>query len=276
MASSLQKRAVQYVDPSDPETEVTFEANDSYYTDNFPLNECVNTFKLPLSPPANYRKYNGMMFVDTTMVVNFYTDDQCKEYEFSIQSGVNEFAGAFASAKYVGEFTDVKPGIYDDHEVTKTAPPNPNAVSNAPTSSDNATAPSSPVASGTSSAGFFAGVGLIGLIVIAGVVGLGVMMYRKYSGGSRRGGDGRAFMTLASGQDDYDDEAGLTGENGPHSSALMQSRVGVSFDDERYPAEYHDEERASDDENVELSVYPQNPAAPTQYRPEPGTQPQNL
>ncbi|KAF9993465.1 hypothetical protein BGZ80_002515 [Entomortierella chlamydospora] len=271
---SLEKRAAQYLDTSEEQIEVTFEANDSYYIENFPLNECVNTFSLPLSPPANYRNYNGMMFPEPTMVVNFYTDDECKEYEFSVQSGVSQFSGAFASAKYVGEFSGVKPGVYDDHEVSNTAPPDANALvdtttttaagTNAPTSSNAATVPSSSVPSGTSSAGFFAGVGLIGLIVIAGIVALGVMGYRKYDRKTRRGGDGRAFMTLASGQDDYDDETGLTGENGPHSSALMQSRAGASFDDERYPAEYHDEEQASDDERVEMNAYPQNPAGPTQ------------
>ncbi|KAF9115143.1 hypothetical protein BGX27_008734 [Mortierella sp. AM989] len=258
ISNNLQKRAIQYVDPSDPQIEVTFEADNNYYLETIKLNECVNTFSLPLPPLASYRNYSAITFPEATMAVNFYTDDECKEYDFSVQSEVHEFSGAFASVKYAGEYSDVKPGVYDDHELTRTAPPNPNALVN----------------TGTGNAGFVAGVGLIGLIVIAGVIGLGVMVYRKYSG-PKRGGDGRAFMTLSTGRDDYDDEAGLTGENGPHSSALMQSRVGVSFDDERYPVEYRDEEHASDDEQVELNVYPQNAPAPTQYRDEPGTQPQN-
>ncbi|KAG0317126.1 hypothetical protein BGZ99_006498 [Dissophora globulifera] len=290
-----QKRAVAFVDPSQASSEVTFEANNNYFVQTLAINECVGGAKIVLPVSAadsNVRDYAAIMAVDPGTAINFYTDETCQEYEFSVVSEVHEFVGAFASLKYVGQFTGVTSGVYDKQEISKTSPPEeplqttatPSAAaptsasaSATPATSDPATLPA-PGSSTTisSSAGFAVGVGIIGVVAMAGVVALGVVWYRKNGGGGagRRGGDGRAFMTLSSGQDDYDDETGLTGENGPHTSSLMRSRVEASFEDERYPGTYNDE-HASDDEEVELGAYPQNPAGPTQYRAEPGTLPQN-
>ncbi|KAF9897647.1 hypothetical protein BX616_005226 [Lobosporangium transversale] len=278
------KRDVKYIEDSDPEMDLTYEAKGRYLLAKLKLDECATPaqFQLP-------REYDAMTTGEPEMALNFYLDDQCQDYEFSLQSEVHEFAGAFASMKYVGMFSDVKPGIYDEHELSKTAlpqgePQTTNIIQTPPTNQDGANVPNGPNNSkdttdgGISSPGFAVGMGIVGFLSMAGIVALGVFLYRKHNsfGGQKRGGDGRAFMTL-NGQDEDDDETGLTaGENGPHSSALMQSRVAASFDDERLPASrYRDEDHASDDEQVELGAYAQNPTGPTQYRSEPGTLPQN-
>ncbi|KAF8940534.1 hypothetical protein BGZ58_005868, partial [Dissophora ornata] len=244
----LQKRAVQYVDASETDIELTFEANDSYYLQALKLNECVggNNLQLPITT-NNVRTYSAIMAPDLEMALNFYTDEACQEYEFSVVSEIHQFSGAFASMKYVGQFTDVKPGVYDKQELSKTVVPDgqPQPETGSGTGTTNPTTIPAPDNSdsktGYNTPGFAVGMGIVGFVAMAGIVGLGVLVYRRNFGSQKRGGDGRAFMTLASGQDDYDDEAGLTGENGPHSSALMQSRVGASFEDERYPATYKDE-----------------------------------
>ncbi|KAI1311895.1 hypothetical protein EDD11_003296 [Mortierella claussenii] len=253
--SPLQKRAIQYIEESDPNIELTFETLDSYFLQALPLNTCVGGADLKIPSQS---VYSAMGASEPEMAINFYLDDKCQEYDFSIQSGVPEYAGSFASAKYIGMFSGVKPGVYDKKELSKTAFPEgePMAapiISVAPDSlsSNNnpTTGPSGQNNGGMLSAGFAVGMGIVGFLAMAGIVGLGAFFYHKNGGtfggvldGKKRGGDGRAFMTLASGRDDYDDEVGLTGENGPHSSALMQSRVSGSFDDERYPATYRDED----------------------------------
>ncbi|KAF9365564.1 hypothetical protein BGX34_009473 [Mortierella sp. NVP85] len=276
LPSSLEKRAIHYQEESETEIELTVEANDSYSLEILRLNECVSKFATPSVAGTTAFKYNALALPEPDMVVNFYTDNQCQEYEFSMVSEVHQFVGYFASIKYVGQFSEVKPGVYDSHEISKTALPSGQPLpdtftlepsddpvkgsgggggggaggagggkTDAPplTSDDPAKIPSpnSP-SSGTSSAGFIVGVGIIGIVTIAGVVGLSVLLYRKH--GNKRGGDAR-FMTVSTGDDDE-------GENGPHSSALMQSRVDASFDDERPQTGYRDE-----NDEVELSGYPQ-------------------
>ncbi|KAG0087199.1 hypothetical protein BGZ93_011109 [Podila epicladia] len=283
-SSHLAKRVVKYVTNSEPLIEVTYMTTANYYRDPMKLNECFTNF----SRPAN-TQYMAITTPDHEVAINYYLDTECTDFEFSILSEYNNYTGEFASAKYAGQFLDAKPGLYENTEFSPTVlpdqdpdganhdgpiglPKNPKPEQqqgNTPTTATGAGA-------GTGSVGFIIGAGLVSILTIAGVLALGVFLYRKHQGGGGRGDS--KFMTLATGRDDYDDEVGLTGENGPHSSALMQSRVGVSFDDERFPAKYHDEEAESDDEDddrVELGAYPQNPAGPTQYRDEPGTKPQN-
>lgn len=248
-SSHLAKREVKYVPNSEPLTEVTYMTTSDYYRDAMKLNECFTNFSLPTNT-----QFMGITTVDHEVAINYYLDTECTEFEFSIQSEYNEYAGQFASAKYVGQFLDAKPGLYENKEFSPTVlpdqdpdganhdgpvglPKNPNPQQqqsgNTPTAAGTGT-------SGTSSVGFIIGAGLVSILTVAGVVALGVFLYRKHQD---KGRGGSKFMTLATGRDDYDDEVGLTGENGPHSSALMQSRVGVSFDDERFPAKYQDEVR---------------------------------
>ncbi|KAG0335560.1 hypothetical protein BG004_008403 [Podila humilis] len=282
------KRAIKYVTDSEALTEITYMTNDDYYRDAMPLNTCFTNF----SRPVNTR-YLAITAPDHQVAINYYGDTECAEFEFSILSEYTDYAGEFGSAKYVGQFLDAKPGMYESREFSPNDMPDQDPdgenhkdsgikpkippTQQQPQQGGEPTAQGSGSNSGTSSVGFIIGVGLVGLLTIAGVVASGVWLYRRHSNGGGRGD--KRFMTLATGRDDYDDEVGLTGENGPHSSALMQSRVGVSFDDERFPGKYHDEEQAASDEEsenrVELGAYPQNPAGPKQYRPEPGTLPQN-
>ncbi|KAG0368013.1 hypothetical protein BGZ54_002823, partial [Gamsiella multidivaricata] len=243
----LQKRAIVYVVESEPAIELTFEANDSYYLESLKLDECTSTLSLPLTPGTAGRNYSAITAPDPEMALNFYTDENCQEYDFSVVSEVHEFAGYFASVKYVGQYSDVKPGVYDKQEISRTAVPDgepqdplPAPGSSSPTTTTTTTnAPAGSTDSATSqsaysSAGFAVGMGIVGFVAMAGIVGLGVFLYRNHGGDKKkRTGEGGRFMSLSSGRDDYDDEVGLTGENGPHSSALMQSRVGISFDDER-------------------------------------------
>ncbi|KAG0297411.1 hypothetical protein BGZ96_006591 [Linnemannia gamsii] len=283
--------AVEY-DPESAKTiELTIEAEDNYYVETLELNKCHNTFSL-----ADTSKYNAIGAEEDDMGINFYLDDKCEEYDFSILSQVTEYQGAFAGLKYTGEYKGAKTGFYENREFSGTVFPDaagtPDEPVTAPGTGGAGTGTGTKPAEGTStalaglaadgsttwvspSAGLAVGMGIIGTIVVAGIVALGVFVYR------RRGkhGDGRAFMTLSTGRDDYDEETGLAGENGPHSSALMQSRVGVSFDDDRYPSNYRDEAEKSDDDDddeVGLGGYPQVPEGPTQYSHEPGTLPQNL
>lgn len=249
-SSHLAKREVKYVPNSEPLTEVTYMTTTDYYRDAMKLNECFTNFSRP-----DNTQFMGISTVDHEVAINYYLDTECTEFEFSIQSEYNEYTGEFASAKYVGQFLDAKPGLYENKEFSPTVlpdqdpdganhdgpvgmPKNPKQQQqqsgNTPTTAGTGT-------SGTSSVGFIIGAGLVSILTVAGVVALGVFLYRKHQDKGRGGGS--KFMTLATGRDDYDDEVGLTGENGPHSSALMQSRVGVSFDDERFPAKYHDEVR---------------------------------
>lgn len=264
--SHLEKRAIQYMAESEPEMELTVEANESYYVEHLKQDECVNTFSVPPAKPGTTAafKYDALTASESNMVVNFYMDDQCQEYEFSIVSEVPQFSGYFASVKYVGEFSDVKPGVYDKEEISRTVLPGkeplPDTIKfdkpaggggggggngNAPLTSNDA-----PTVSNPRSPGFYIGVGIIGTVTVAGILAMGVFTYQKQTGKRRDG----QFMTLSADDD----------ENGPHSSALMQSRADASFDDERLQAGYRDE-NASDDE-VELNGYPQ--------KSEPGTLPQ--
>lgn len=245
-SSHLAKRVVKYVTDSEPLTEVTYMTTTDYYRDAMKLNECFTNFSRP-----DNTEFMAITTPDHEVAINYYLDTECTEFEFSIQSEYRNYTGEFRSAKYVGQFLDAKPGLYENTEFSPTVlpdqdpdganhdgpiglPKNPKKEQqqgNTPTTAGAGTA-------GTGSVGFIIGAGLVSILTIAGVVALGVFLYRKHQTGGR--GDSK-FMTLATGRDDYDDEVGLTGENGPHSSALMQSRVGVSFDDERFPAKYHDE-----------------------------------
>ncbi|KAG0265771.1 hypothetical protein BG011_004125 [Mortierella polycephala] len=283
--TQIHKRAVVYIEDSEPTADITFENGESYVLRTVELNKCFKA-DLDTDPVTHHPKYSSITTMEPDMALNFYMDDDCQEYDFSIISEVREFIGAFASIMYVGQYDDAKQGFYEDKEFSKTVLPDSNSDPNpatpsspSPSTTDPAVTTMGPTkaAAGTASAGFAIGMGIIGMVILSGMIGLAFMCYRKFGPDGKRG-DGRAFMTLSTGQDDYDDEVGLTGENGPHSSALMQSRVGVSFDDERYPTEYRDEDQAvaSGDDEVELGAYPQNPAGPKQYRAEPGTQPQNL
>ncbi|GJJ72331.1 hypothetical protein EMPS_04688 [Entomortierella parvispora] len=314
---SFARRDVKYVDPSAQLIEVTFQAESTNYVEQLTLNQCFNQFKLPLSNPDDpdnpVRNYTAITATDSEVALNFFLDDQCEEFDWSMQSQVLSNSGSFASVKYIGQFLDAKPGMYEielsptvlpdqdpdgkNHTEPVTLPTTATSLAASATGSASASATSGAAAgtetatsdeskSGTHSAGFAIGSGIVGILVFAGIIGACFLGYRKFfaagalGAGAKR--DGR-FMSLSSGQDDYDDETGLVGENGPHSSALMQSRVGVSFDDERFDGgrdgtgagAYSDDEEDEDD-RVELGAYPQNPAAPTQYRPEPGTLPQNL
>ncbi|KAF9981733.1 hypothetical protein BGZ65_003631 [Modicella reniformis] len=283
----IQKRAVQYLDDSEPDMELTIEANDSYYLATIKLDECINKFPVPPTPGVaeGAFKYNALTAPSPDMVINFYTDDQCQEYEFSVVSEIHQFVGYFASAKYVGEFSGSKPGVYDKQEISKTVVPaeNPDPITIVQTEEDpsgggaggnKTTAPSTsdepvgitapnPSGNGTSSAGFMVGVGIIGTITIGSIVGLSVFLYHKYEGAGKRS-DGK-FMTVSTGDDEDD------GENGPHSSALMQSRVEASFDDERPQVDYRDRDENASDDEVELGGYSHDPSNSTQHRAEPGT-----
>ncbi|KAG0301532.1 hypothetical protein BGZ97_002749 [Linnemannia gamsii] len=306
LSPTLISAAVEYDPDSAPTMELIFEAGDNYPVENLELNKCHNTFAL-----ADTSKYNAISAVEPDMGINFYMDDKCEEYDFSILSQVTEYQGAFASVKYTGQYKDAKTGFYENREFSETVLPDATGTPDAPTTTvpDKPAAPNpgnggagtgtgtgTKPAEGTStalaglaadgqtttwtspSAGLAVGMGIIGTVVVAGIVALGVFVYRRHGGKGKRG-DGRAFMTLSTGRDDYDEETGLAGENGPHSSALMQSRVGVSFDDDRYPSKYRDEAEKSDDDDddeVELGGYPQVPEGPIQYSHEPGTLPQNL
>ncbi|KAG0055571.1 hypothetical protein BGZ83_008182 [Gryganskiella cystojenkinii] len=325
---ALVRRDVSYVTASAPLIEVTFQTQDTPYIEHLNLDECFSNFKLPLSgpnPDIPVRNYTNIIATDAEVGLNFFLDDQCNEFDFAIQSQVLSWVGSFASVRYVGQFLDAKPGLYE-RELSPTALPDQDpdgknhtgpvslptssSVSSAlPTSSVTTTSVSSsasatttaaeittatstptstetPVPSGTHTAGFAVSSGIVGIVAFAGVIGACFLGYKKFIAGGAAGGllkgnnrggggDGR-FMSL---REDYDDE--IVAENGPHSSALMQSRVGVSFEDERFDGQptgsgagmYSDDDE--DDERVELGAYPQNPTAPTQYRPEPGTMPQN-
>ncbi|KAF9541165.1 hypothetical protein EC957_003357 [Mortierella hygrophila] len=294
LTPTLISAAVEFLPDSAPTMDMIFEAEDKYLVDTIELNKCHNTFSL-----ADTSKYNAITAQEDDMGVNFYMDDKCEEYDFSILSQITEYQGAFASVKYTGEYKDAKPGFYENREFSETVFPDavgtPDATPAPDTTNPNTGAGSGTgthPAEGTSTAlaglaadgsttftnpsvGLAVGMGIIGTVVVAGIVALSVVVYRKYGG--KKGGDGRAFMTLSTGRDDYDEETGLAGENGPHSSALMQSRVGVSFDDERYPHNYRDEAEKSDDEDeVGLGGYPQVPEGPIQYSHEKGTLPQNI
>ncbi|KAF9090008.1 hypothetical protein BGX23_006312 [Mortierella sp. AD031] len=302
---ALISAAVEYLPDSVDSIEVTFEAENNYYVEHLDLNKCLSVFTVP-----DTSKYNSIMAEEGDMGINFYLDDQCQEYDFSILSQTTEYQGAFASVKYTGEYKGAKPGFYENREFSDTVFPDAAGTPDPAPAPGTGRTPTKTAGAGgaatvtafegttttgassalgslaadagktvgtTNAAGLFVGMGIIGLVVFAGIIGLGVFVYRKRGG--KRGGDGQAFMTLSTGRDDYDEEVGLAGENGPHSSALMQSRVGVSFDDDRYPSEYRDElgEKSDDDEDsVELGGYPQVPEGPTQYSHEPGTLPQNL
>ncbi|KAF9430984.1 hypothetical protein BGZ94_000930 [Podila epigama] len=279
---SLTKRAVKFVEPSEPQLEVTFHSTNANYKDILKLNGCSNS-----SRPLN-TQYTSISTTDHQSAINFYLDDECTEYDFSVLSEYDSYAGEFASFKYVGQYLDAEPGFYENLEFSPTNVPDQETEHKAPQEPQGQPKPQEkPVAKpqeqqqqqgggGTRSFGFIVGVGLVSLLTLAGLFSCGWYIYNKHikDGGRSK----RSFMTLSTGRDDYDDEVGLTGENGPHSSALMQSRVGVSFDDERFPAAYHDEDNAEfdkEDNRVELGAYPQNPTGPTQYRDEPGTLPQN-
>ncbi|KAG0270888.1 hypothetical protein BGZ95_001387 [Linnemannia exigua] len=295
---TLISAAVEYLPDSVEKIEVTIEAENNYYVEHLELNKCLSTFTL-----ADTSKYNAILAEDADMGINFYMDDKCEEYDFSMLSQLDEFQGAFAGLKYTGEYKGAKPGFYENREFSNTVFPDaegtpdpaPDSTTTTPgtgTGSTPVTGTSTALASlaadgsasstGTfnvSSAGLAVGMGIIGTVVFAGIVALGVVIYRRHNGGGGKRGDGRAFMTLSTGRDDYDEETGLAGENGPHSSALMQSRVGVSFDDDRYPSKYRDEDEkgaGDDDDEVGLGGYPQVPEGPIQYSHEPGTLPQNL
>ncbi|KAF9125766.1 hypothetical protein BGW39_007169 [Mortierella sp. 14UC] len=299
--------AVEYLPDSVEKIEVTIEAENNYYVEHLELNKCLSTFTL-----ADTSKYNAILAEDPDMGINFYMDDKCEEYDFSMISQLDEFQGAFAGLKYTGEYKGAKPGFYENREFSDTVLPDPEDTPDPAPGSTTPTTPgtgtggtgSTPVTgtmtalaslaaggntsnattSNMPSAGLAVGMGIVGTVAFAGIVALGVFVYRRHNGtgGNGKRGDGRAFMTLSTGRDDYDEETGLAGENGPHSSALMQSRVGVSFDDDRYPHNYRDETEKNndsdddDDDEVELGGYPQVPEGPTQYSHQPGTLPQNL
>ncbi|CAO3563202.1 unnamed protein product [Mortierella alpina] len=270
-SSRLVKRApVEYIADSEPTIELTFEANDSYYLQALTLNQCQNQLVLPENG-THVRSYYAITTPEIEMGINFYLDENCQEYDFSVLSEVREFVGAFASLKYVGEFKNAKTGFYENTEFSTTVFPDASSEPGPPESGRQPmVAPGSSVAGvRTGNAGLAVGMGIIGMVLVLGVVGLSVLAYRRFGPeGRRRGGDGGAFMTLSTSAD-AEEQAGLTGENGPHSSAVMQSRVGVSFDDERYPTGYRDEEYdGSDDDAVELG-YPKNDAD------EAGVQPPN-
>ncbi|KAF9902613.1 hypothetical protein EC991_004746 [Linnemannia zychae] len=294
---TLISAAVEYRPDSVEKIEVTIEAENQYHVEHLELNKCLSTFTL-----KDTSKYNAIMAEDPGMGINFYMDDKCEEYDFSMVSQLDEYQGAFAGLKYTGEYKDAKPGFYENREFSDTVLPD-SAGSTTPTTPETgAGGTGSTPATGTStvlaslvadgsannattsnmpSVGLAVGMGIIGTVAFAGIVALGVFVYRRHNGTGGKRGDGRAFMTLSTGRDDYDEETGLAGENGPHSSALMQSRVGVSFDDDRYPHNYRDEPEKSsdsdeDDDEVELGGYPQVPEGPTQYSHQPGTLPQNL
>ncbi|KAK3845475.1 MAG: hypothetical protein J3R72DRAFT_435872 [Linnemannia gamsii] len=295
---TLISAAVEYLPDSVETIEVTIEAENNYYVEHLELNKCLSTFTVP-----DTSKYNAILAEDPGMGINFYMDDKCEEYDFSMLSQLDEYQGAFAGLKYTGEYKGAKPGFYENREFSNTVFPDPEGTPD-PTPDSTTTTPgtgtgSTPV-TGTStvlgslaaggktndvtsynmpSVGLAIGMGIIGTVVFAGIVALGVFVYRRHNGSGGKRGDGRAFMTLSTGQDDYDEETGLAGENGPHSSALMQSRIGVSFDDDRYRDEAENEKSNGDDDDddeVGLGGYPQVPEGPTQYSHQPGTLPQNL
>ncbi|KAF9580630.1 hypothetical protein BGW38_002648 [Lunasporangiospora selenospora] len=262
-SSSIQKRAaVSYVETSLPTIDLTFHGVDRKdYTDKVKLNECFSAITLPID--NHVRNYTAITSNSAkNFAINFYMDDQCTEYDYSVVGDLNQYQNSFASILYVGQYNDAKPGFYENREFSKTTLPDQGTGGAGGDGS-----------SGTGSAGFAVGVGIIGMVILMGVIALGVVGYRKFqSRYGRKRGDG-VFMTLATERDDDDD-----GENGPHSSALMQSRVGVSFDEERYPTNYRDDnDNASDadddDDEVELGGYPQNPTGPTQKVPDHGIQP---
>lgn len=258
LSPTLISAAVERLPDSAPTINLVIEAEDKYHVESLELNKCHNTFSL-----ADTSKYNAMTAEEDDMGINFYMDDKCEEYDFSILSLTTEYQGAFAGVKYTGEYKGAKPGFYENREFSETVFPDAVGTPDA-TPAPDTTSPNTGTGSGTGtnppegtstalaglaadgnttlsnpSVGLAVGMGIIGTVVVAGIVALSVVAYRKYGGKKR--GDGRAFMTLSTGRDDYDEETGLAGENGPHSSALMQSRVGVSFDDERYPHNYRDE-----------------------------------
>ncbi|KAG0208296.1 hypothetical protein BGX28_000688 [Mortierella sp. GBA30] len=267
--SQLQNRApaVEFIEDSEPTTELTFEANDSYYLQPLTLGECQNNLVLPENG-THVRNYAAMTTLVPDMALNYYLDENCQEYDFSIVSEVREFVGAFASIKYVGQFSNAKQGFYENTEFSKTVLPDsdsepgpPESGRQPPVSPDKATSGGG-ISSTANSAGLAIGMGIIGMVILSGMIGAAVFVYRKYGPeGRKRGGDGGAFMTLST-DGDAEEQVGLTGENGPNSSALMQSRVDVSFDDERYPAGYRDEDKDSDDDDgeVELGAYPHSQA----------------
>lgn len=244
--------AVEYIPDSAKTIELTIEAEGGYDVEILELNKCHNTFSVDTS------KYIAIGAVDDDIAINFYMDDKCEEYDFSIVSQIAEYQGAFASLKYTGEYKDAKTGFYENKEFSETVLPDAADTPDTPvTAPGTGTGTGVKPAEGTSTAlaglaadgsttwispnaGLAVGMGIIGTIVVAGIVALSVFVYRRHAKRS----DGRAFMTLSTGRDDYDEETGLAGENGPHSSALMQSRVGVSFDDDRYPHNYRDEVNA--------------------------------
>ncbi|KAG0030774.1 hypothetical protein BGZ81_002186, partial [Podila clonocystis] len=232
-SSHLAKRVVKYVTDSESLTEVTYMTTSDYFRDAMKLNECFTNF----SRPAN-TEFMAITTPDHEVAINYYLDTECTEFEFSIVSEYNNYTGEFASAKVLTEDPD---GANHDGPVGQPKDTKPQQQQG------NTSTTTGAGTTGTGSVGFIIGAGLVSILTIAGIVALGVFLYRKHQNGGR--GDAK-FMTLATGRDDYDDEVGLTGENGPHSSALMQSRVGVSFDDERFPAKYQDEDQAdSDDED---------------------------
>ncbi|KAH7047645.1 hypothetical protein BKA57DRAFT_463046 [Linnemannia elongata] len=295
LSPTLISAAVERLPDSAQTIELTIEAEDNYYLETLELNKCHSTFSL-----ADTSKYNAINAEEDDMGINFYLDDKCEEYDFSVLSQITEYQGAFAGLKYTGEYKGAKTGFYENREFSETVLPDPVGTpddtpapdtTNPNTGTGSGTGTNPPEGSSTALAGLAAdgnttftspsvglavGMGIIGTVVVAGIVALSVVVYRKYGGKKR--GDGRAFMTLSTGRDDYDEETGLAGENGPHSSALMQSRVGVSFDDERYPHNYRDEAEKSDDDEDEVGLggYPQVPEGPIQYSHEKGTLPQNL
>ncbi|KAF9989773.1 hypothetical protein BGZ75_004950 [Mortierella antarctica] len=267
-SSQLVKRApVEFIADSEPSIELTFEANDSYYLQALTLNQCQNQLVLPENG-THVRPYNAITTPEIAMGINFYLDENCQEYDFSVLSEVREFVGAFASLKYVGEFKNAKTGFYENTEFSTTVFPDSSTDPGPPESGRQPLVTPGNTVTTTGNAGLAVGMGIIGMVLVLGIVGVSVLAYRRFGPeGRRRGGDGGAFMTLSTSAD-AEEQVGLTGENGPHSSAVMQSRVGVSFDDERYPAGYRDEEHESSDEGeVELG-YPKDDA-------EAGLQPQN-
>ncbi|KAF9930107.1 hypothetical protein FBU30_000857 [Linnemannia zychae] len=262
--------AVERLSDSIPTMDFIVEAP-SYGVHKLELNKCYTNFDLTQS-----QKYTALSTEEDDMAVNFYMDDKCEEYDFSMVSEVTGFQGAFAAVKYVGEYSNAKKGFYENKEFSETVFPDEIGTPDAPEATALAAASGNSSVFTMSNAGLAVGMGIIGTITIAGIVALGVFVYRRHKGNKSRRGDGKAFMSLT-GQDDYDEETGLAGENGPHSSALMQSRVGVSFDDERFPTKYRDEEKSDGEEDeVEFGGYPQVPEGPTQYNHQPGTLPQNL
>ncbi|KAG9327135.1 hypothetical protein KVV02_008765 [Mortierella alpina] len=267
-SSQLVKRApVEFIADSEPSIELTFEANDSYYLQALTLNQCQNQLVLPENG-THVRPYYAITTPESAMGINFYLDENCQEYDFSVLSEVREFVGAFASLKYVGEFKNAKTGFYENTEFSTTVFPDSRTDPGPPESGRQPLVTPGNTVTTTGNAGLAVGMGIIGMVLVLGIVGVSVLAYRRFGPeGRRRGGDGGAFMTLSTSAD-AEEQVGLTGENGPHSSAVMQSRVGVSFDDERYPAGYRDEEHESSDEGeVELG-YPKDDA-------EAGLQPQN-